>query len=124
MMGRLRSTMQTPGATAALICALFLAGLSVSHAAPSNLSGTDDVGQLPCNDVCKAYLAWSDRAAAMLHPSSPVAQTAVDHGKAAGRMVHHPASRTRQPSLDSFAQFPVRRDAAPESAEASQAEIA
>jgi hypothetical protein len=124
MMGRLRSTVQTPGARAALIGGLFLAGLSASHAAPSNGSGTDDVGQLPCNDVCKAYLGWSDRTSAMLHPSGPVAQSAVQHGKPAGRMIQHPASRTRQPNLDSFAQFPVRNDAAPQSAETSQAEMA
>jgi hypothetical protein len=124
MMGRLRSTMQTPGATAVLIGALFLAGLNASHAAPSNGSGTDDIGRLPCNDLCKAYLAWSDRASAMFHPSSPAAQTAVHPVKPAGRMLPHPASRTRPPSLDSFAQFPVPGDTPPESAATSQAEIA
>jgi hypothetical protein len=124
MMGRLRSTMQTLGAAAALIYALSLAGLSTSHAAPSNLSRTDYVSRQPCNDVCKAYLAWSDRVSAMFHPSQPVAQTAVHHGKPAGWMVHHPASKTRQPSSNSFAQFPVRSDATPQSAETSQAEDA
>jgi hypothetical protein len=124
MMGRLRSTMQTLGATAALIYALSLAGLSTSHAASSNLSGTDYVSRQPCNDVCKAYMAWSDRVSAMFHPPRPVVRTAVDHAKPAGRMVHHRASKTRQPGLNSFAQFPVRSDAPLQSAETSQPEDA
>lgn len=124
MMGRLRSTMQTLGATAALICALSLAGLGTSYAAPSNLSGTDYVGRQPCNDFCKAYLAWSDRVSAMFHPSRRVARTAVHHGKPADRMVLPRAPKPRQPRLNSFAQFPVRSDATPPSAETSQAEVA
>ena len=120
MMNRLRSTMQTLGAAAALICALSLGGLSTSHAATSNVPGTDDVAAQPCNDVCKAYMAWSDRVSAKLHPSSPVAQATVPDGKPADRIVHRRASRTRQPSLNSFAQFPVRRDAA----ETAQAVVA
>jgi hypothetical protein len=129
-MGRLRSTMQTLGAAAALICALSVAGLSPSRAVPSNLSETDHVGRPPCNRVCKAYLAWSDRVSAMFHPSRPVAHTAFHHGRAAGRMAHHRAPTTRQPSLNSFAQFPVRSDATqqaaetPQSAETSPAEDA
>jgi hypothetical protein len=123
-MGRLRSTMQTLGAAAALIYALSLAGLSTSYAAPSILSETDYVRRQPCNAVCKAYMAWSDRVSVMFHRSRPMAQRAVHHGKLAGRMVHHHASKTRQPNLNSFAQFPVRSDAAPPSAETSQAEDA
>jgi len=124
MMGRLRSTMQTPGATAALICALSVAGLSASHAAPPNVPGTDNASREPCNDVCKAYMAWSDRVSTMLHPSQPVVQTAVRDAKPAGQMVHHHASKTRQPGLSSFAQFPVRSDAAAPSAEPAQPEVA
>ena len=124
MMSRLRSTMQTLGASATLICALSLAGLGTSHAAPSDLSGTDDISRQPCNDVCKAYLAWSDRVSAMFHPSPPVAQPAVHHGKPVDRMVHHRAPKTRQPSLNSFAQFLVRSDATAQPAETSQAENA
>jgi hypothetical protein len=139
MMRRLRSTMQMLGAAAAVICMLSLAGLSPAHAVPSNLSGTEDVGRQPCNHFCKAYLAWSgrvstmwsDRVSAMLHRSPPVAQTAVHHLKLAGRMVvHHHASKTREPGLNSFAQFPVRSDATrqstetPQSAETSQSEDA
>ena len=122
MMGRFRSTMQMLGAAAAVICALSLAGLSPAHAVPSNLSGADAVSPQPCNHFCKAYLAWSGRVSAMLHRSRPVAQAAVHHVKLAGRMVvHHRVSRTREPSLNSFAQFPVRRDAMPQPAETPQA---
>jgi hypothetical protein len=125
MKSRLRSTLQTLGAAAALICALSLGGLGTSDAAASNLSETDAVGQEPCNDVCKAYMAWSDRVSAMFHPSSqPVAQTAVHPRKPRGWLVHRRASRTRQPNLNSFAQFPARSDATPQSAETSQAEDA
>src|SRR6185295_6499832 len=116
-MGRLRSTVQTLAVTAALVCALSLAGLSTSYAAPPNVPGTDDVSQQPCNDVCKAYMAWSDRVSAMLHPSPTGAQTAVNDGKPAGRVVRQRASKTRQPGLNAFAQFPVRRDARAPSAE-------
>jgi len=56
----------------------------------------------------------------MFHSSRAVAQTAVHHGRPAGRIVHHHAPKTRQPDLNSFAQFPVRSDAAPQSAEPSQ----
>jgi hypothetical protein len=122
MMGRLRSKMQTLGATAALICALSLAGLGTSHAAPSDLSGNDDVSRQPCNDVCKVYLGWSDRVSAMFHPSPPVAQPTVHHGKPVDRTVHHRASKTRQPNLNAFAQLLVRSDATAQSAETSQAE--
>jgi hypothetical protein len=87
------------------------------------MSGTDDASQQPCNDVCKAYMAWSDRVSAQLHPS-PVAQTAVPDGKPAGQMVHRRASRTRQPGLNAFAQFPVRRNATAQSAETAQAVVA
>jgi len=124
MMGRLRSTMQTLGAIAALLSALSLAGPSTSHATESTMSGTDDAGAPPCNDVCKAYMAWSDRVSAKLHPSSPEAQSAVSDGKPAGQMVRHRAAQARQPGLNSFAQFPVRRDATPQSAETAQAVVA
>ena len=87
-------------------------------------AGIAALGRQPCNDFCKAYLAWSDRVSAMFHPSRPVARTAVHHGNPPDRMVHPRASKTRQPRLNSFAQFPVRSDATPPSAETSQAEAA
>ena len=120
MPGRLGSTMQTLGAITALICALFLAGPSPSHAAARTLAGTDDGDRTPCNDACKAYMAWSERASAMLHPSPPVAPTAVRDGKAVDRMVHRQAQPARPAGLNAFAQFPVRRDARTPSAEPAQ----
>jgi len=120
MMGRLRSTTHRLGATAALICALSLAGLGTSRAASPNVSGSGGVGGQPCNDVCKAYMAWSDRVAAMLHPS-PTAGEAVPDAKPAGQVVHRRLSKPRQPSLNAFAQFPARRDARAQSAEAARA---
>jgi len=112
------------GAAAALICALSLAGPRPSHAAPPTMSATDEIGAQPCNEACKAYMAWSDRVAAMLRPTQPVAQIAVRDGKAAGEMVHHRASKARQPSLNSFAQFPVRSDAMAPSADNAPGEAA
>ena len=122
MMGRFRSTMQMLGAAAAVICVLSLAGLGPASAVPSNLSGADAVSPQPGHQFCKADVAWSGRVSAMFHRPRPVARTAVHHVKLAGRMVvHHRVSRTREPSLNSFAQFPVRRDAMPQPAETPQA---
>src|SRR4051794_36719690 len=123
-MGRLRSTMRTLGATAVFVCALSFGGVSACHAAASKPSGTGNAGAQPCNDVCKAYLAWSDRVAAMLRPSSTTAQAAVHDRKPAGRTVHPRASQGRQSGLNSFAQFPVRRDTAAQSAETVRAAVA
>jgi hypothetical protein len=122
MTGRLRSAIQRRGVMAALICALSLAGLGTSRAAPSNRSGIDESASLPCNDVCKAYMVWSDRVSTMFHPSRPVAQAVVHQGKPAGLTVRHRASQPRQPGLSSFAQFPVRSDATAQSADTAQAE--
>jgi hypothetical protein len=105
-----------------VVCALSLAGLGATHAAPPKLSATDAAGRQPCNDVCKAYMAWSDRVSAMLHPST-VPQSTV-HDAKPDQMVHHPVPRTRQQGLNSFAQFPVRRDATAPSAETAPVEVA
>jgi len=120
MMDRLRSPLQTLGVTAFLMSALLLAGLGTSHARPSYSPESVNVGDEPCNDVCKAYMAWSDRVSAMFRPSRPPEQNAADHGRSPRPMVHH-ASKTRQPDLNSFAQFPVPRDSTPEPAETPQA---
>jgi len=88
------------------------------------LVGRAGVNGLPCNDVCKAYLAWSDRVSSMFRPLQPVAQAAVRPAKPAGSIARRRAAKPRQPSLNSFAQFPVRSDATPQSAETAQAEVA
>jgi hypothetical protein len=108
--GLLQSTVQSLGAAGALICALSLAGPSTSHAAASNASGTDNGP--PCNDLCKAYMAWSDQVMARSRPSRP--QTRVVPDKRPDRTVHR-ASGTRQSGLNPFAQTPRRSDAAPRS---------
>jgi hypothetical protein len=99
----------------ALISALSLAGLTTSQAAPSHVSRTVYVNGLPCNDLCKAYMAWSDQVMTMFHPQQRQTRVVVPHKKP-DRTVHH-ASGTRQSSLNGFAQLPRRSDAPPSSAE-------
>jgi hypothetical protein len=129
MMDRLRSLMQTLGASAVLICVLSLAGPGVSHARPSHASQSVHSNGLPCNAVCKAYMSWSHRVTAMLHPSrplkmfrpsQPLKMTAAHHRRPPRTMVAHHAPRTRQRALNSFAQLPVQSDAPPPSAETPQ----
>jgi hypothetical protein len=121
MMDRLRSPMQTLGVTAFLICVLSLAGPGMSHARPSHASQSVHSNGLPCNAVCKAYMSWSHRVTAMLHPSRPLKKTAAHHGRPPRTMVARHAPRTRQRSLNSFAQWPAQSDAPPQSAETPRA---
>jgi hypothetical protein len=114
-MGRLRSTVRRLGAAVALISASSLAGPTTSQAAPSHVSRTVYVNGLPCNDLCKAYMAWSEQVMAKFRPQQRQTQVVVPHKKP-DRTVHH-ASGTRQSSLNGFAQLPRRRDAFPSSAE-------
>ncbi len=120
MMDRLRSSVQTLAVTALFMSALSLAGLGTSHAGPSNSSQSVQVNGLPCNEVCKAYMAWSDRVTAMLSPSQPPKKNAAHYARPP-RPMAQPAPRTRQSGLNSFAQWPVRSAATPESTETSQA---
>lgn len=117
-MGRLLSTVRRLGAAVALISALSLAGLTTSQAAPSHVSRTVYVNGLPCNDLCKAYMAWSDQVMAKFRPQQRQTQVVVPHKKP-DRTVHH-ASGTRQAGLNGFAQLPRRHDAFPSSAETPQ----
>ena len=114
-MGLLQSTMQRLGVAVALIYALSLAGLSTSHAASSNASETDYANGLPCNDLCNAYMAWSDRVLLGSRPSQRQMRVVVPH-KRPDRTVHR-ASGTRRLGLNVFAQLPRRSDAAPQSVE-------
>ena len=68
-MALLQSMIKSAGLVVALIYALSLAGSSTVQAAPSNASETNYVDGLPCNDLCKAYMAWSDRIVARFLPS-------------------------------------------------------
>jgi len=99
----------------ALISVLSLAGLATSQAAPSHVSRTVYVNGLPCNDLCKAYMAWSDQIMAKFRPQQRQARVVAPHKKP-DRTVQH-ASGTRQSGLNGFAQLPRQRDAFPSSAE-------
>lgn len=126
MIGRLRSTRQRLGVAAALAFMLSVAGPTASGAAPSNASGY--ANGLPCNDICKAYMAWSDRVMAKLRPSPqsrPKARMAIRPGKpdrTADRV-----SKTRRSDLNSFARVLRPSDTpaqAPQVAQTPQVTIA
>ena len=105
MIDRPGSTRQRLGVAAALGFVLSLAGPSMSHAAPSKASGTGYVNELPCNDICKAYMAWSDRMRAKFRSASlsrPKARTAV-HRKPDRTVAR--ASEARRSDLNSFARL-------------------
>ena len=118
MMECLRSITRPLGVIAFLVCALSLAGLGVSRADPSTPSPSVSADEPPCNSVCKAYLAWSSRVTAALHPSRPSTTTADLHRRPLQRMARH-VPKLRQRGLNSFAQLP--NDAAPSAAEPRRA---
>jgi hypothetical protein len=118
MIGRLRSTMHRLGLALALVFALSLAEPSTSHADPSNASGTGYVNGMPCNDLCKAYMAWSDRVMGTTPPPPPKARIAV-RPRRPDRTVDRVAG-TRHSDLNSFRQVLRRSDAAAKAAETPQ----
>jgi len=120
MMDCLRSITRTLGVIAFLICALSLAGLGASRAGPSTPSPSVYADEPPCNSVCKAYLAWSSRVTATLHPSRASETTADLHRRRLQRVARH-APRLRQRGLNSFAQLHEPNDAAPSAAEPRRA---
>jgi hypothetical protein len=110
MMGRLQSLVQRLGVALALVSALSLAG--AAEAAPTNASKTDHADGLPCNDLCKAYMAWSDRMMAKFRPhppQRPPEERIAARPKKPERTLHR-ASATRHSDLASFAQFHGRSD--------------
>jgi len=107
---------------AALVLALSLAGLSTAQAARSNASETDHVNGQPCNDLCKAYMAWSDRLMARPLPSWPQMRVILV-SKRPDRTVPH-APGTRRSGSNSFAQLPQPSDAAPPSVETAHMQAA
>jgi hypothetical protein len=106
----------------ALIYALSLAGSSTAQAARSNASETNYVNGLPCNDLCNAYMAWSDRIMARSRPSQPQMRGVIDF-KRTDRTAHH-ASGTRRSGSNSFVQLTEPSDAAPQSVEAAHVQAA
>jgi hypothetical protein len=126
MMGRPHWRMQPLVAAMLAAFALSLVGLSPSHAAAASSSRTDVVNGMPCNDLCKAYMAWSDRMKAQFSVSRPQPHAQLRtaaHTKRPERTAHHMAA-TRRSGLNSFAQLPGRSDPPPQSAEPAQAETA
>jgi hypothetical protein len=103
------------GPVLALIYSLSLVGSSTAQAARSNASETNYVNGLPCNDLCKAYMAWSDRVMARFLPSQPQMRVVID-SKRPDRTVHR-ASGTRRSGSNSFAQLTEPSDAVPQSVE-------
>ena len=116
----LRSITRSLVVIAFLICALSLAGLGASRARPSTQSPSVDRDAPPCNSVCEAYLAWSSRVTATLHPSRPSKITADLHRRPLRRVAHH-MPWLRQRGLNSFAQLHVPNDAASSAAEPRRA---
>ena len=105
-----------------LVCALPLSGSSAAQAAQSNASETSYVNGLPCNDLCKAYMAWSDRVMARSLPSRPQLRVVAD-SKKPDRTVHR-ASGTRRSGSNSFAQLIEPSDTAPQSVETAHVQTA
>ena len=118
MIGCLRSTMQKLGAAAALVFALSLAGPGMSQAAPSKASPAGYVNGLPCNALCKVYMAWSDRIMGRSSRPPPKARIAVRHRKP--ERTAERAAAMRHSDLNSFAQILRRSDTAPQAAETPQ----
>ena len=116
MMYCLRSITRPLRIIAFLICALSLAGLGASRAGPSTPSPSVHGDALPCNSVCKDYMAWSARLTATLHPSRPPNTTADRHRTPPQRAARH-VPRLGQHGLNSFAQLRAANDAAPSAAE-------
>ncbi|MBV9561533.1 MAG: hypothetical protein JOY90_13955 [Bradyrhizobium sp.] len=102
--------MQRLGVTLVLGHIVSLGGLGTSHAAPSNAAETGYVHGPPCNDLCKAYMAWSDRVMDSLHPSRHPSRVVVHHKKP--DRPAHPASRPRQLGLMPFAEHRRRPEMA------------
>ncbi len=109
-----------------MVHAVSLAGLSPSHAAAANSPAGDFVNDMPCNELCKAYMAWSDRTMARLHPAQrqapPRPQTAA-HAKKPEQPPHH-ATAARRPGLNPFARLSPSADATPPSVASPPVEIA
>ncbi|WP_407156867.1 hypothetical protein [Bradyrhizobium sp. STM 3557] len=126
MMGRPDPTLQRLVLAMLVVHAVSLAALGPSHAAAANSSSSDLVNGMPCNDPCKAYMAWSDRMLARFALPRPQAsgqtRTAA-HPKKPERTARH-VTGTRRPSLNSLAQFSRQSGEAPQSGDPRQVEMA
>ena len=119
MIGGLRSIMRKLAIGVALVVALSLAGASTLRAAPSAASGTAYVNGQPCSELCKAYMAWSDRTRARWYGLRRKARIAAHQRKP--DQTSDRAAPTHHSDLNSFAQLLRRSDTAPPAAETPQA---
>jgi len=126
MMGRPDPTLQRFVLAVLVVHAVSLAGLGLSHAATANSSAGDLVNGMPCNDPCKAYMAWSDRMLARFalpRPQEHAQPRTAAHPKKPERTAHH-ATATRRPNLNSLAQLPRQSGEASQPGELREVEMA
>src|SRR3954470_16393169 len=105
------------GAAAALVA---IVSLAAPGAAQAGSADGDTVNGQYCNDLCKAYMAWSNRVLSITQPSysRPQVRVAVPHTvppkrieparrlDKPERMAQNPPKPHRPGILDSFAQLP------------------
>ncbi|MGJ4970055.1 hypothetical protein ACQR1N_08395 [Bradyrhizobium sp. HKCCYLRH1073] len=121
------------GAAAALVSVICIAAPGAAQAGPAN---GDMVNGQYCNDLCKAYMAWSDRMLAVTQPASysrPQVRVAVpqsmtpkkmDKAEKPDRMAQHGPKPHRPANLNSFAQLPSGTQAAQSSMEPPPSDLA
>ncbi|WP_315783873.1 hypothetical protein [Bradyrhizobium sp. SZCCHNPS1003] len=114
------------GAVAALVSVICIAAPGAAQAGSAN---GDMVNGQYCNDLCKAYMAWSNRMLAVTQPASysrPQVRVAVpqsmtpkkmDKAEKPDRMAQHGPKPHRPANLNSFAQLPSGSQAAQSSME-------
>lgn len=133
MMRHLPPKAQPLVATMLLACAVLLGGpVAGARAAP----GPATVNGMPCNDLCRAYLAWSDRMMAKFLPPRPQARaqaaapSQAPHQEPAKTAAHerksdraaHRATAPRKPGFNAFAQLPQAGVAPSRSSDVASAE--
>lgn len=108
------------GAAAALVTVICLAAPGAAQAGSAN---NETVNGQYCNDLCKAYMAWSNRVLAITQPSYTRPQVRValpqssspkkmDGPDKPERMTQQAPKSHRPANLDSFAQLPAGSRAA------------
>lgn len=125
MSGRHHRMMRRFVVATLVVHAWLLAGLSPSRAAAASAPNSSLVNGMPCNNVCQAYMAWSDRMMAQFHPAqrqAPRPPTAA-HAKKPEQAAQHTAV-TRRQGLNAFARLPRQADPASPSVAPQAAETA
>ncbi|MGJ4901605.1 hypothetical protein ACQR0V_08530 [Bradyrhizobium sp. HKCCYLS2058] len=119
------------GAAAALVSIICVAAPGAAQA-----GSADMVNGQYCNDLCKAYMAWSDRMLAVTQPASysrPQVRVAVpqsmtpkkmDKAEKPDRMAQHGPKPHRPANLNSFAQLPAGSHAAQSAMEPPPGDLA